>query len=457
MPCESRSGLPHGLQPLWLAVAMLGVCDTPGGLLAQTTPAAPAAQTAPQTVPPPALPSTDTGITPKSPIEMYKDAMHPLEVVRSSLDNWSNAELGALGAGMHMAAEDCAQTKQELFKGDDLYNLTRLCAFGQDWSGANTAALAYVASHEEEHRAQAYAVSVSALFHMGAVDLSVQTAREMLQQLPYDAEVPYALRDLKNSLVQASNPTSLPLAAEEHPNIVAALTQGVALKAAHGDAVMPLGTLYESAMQLAFLERYMGSDEAAATAVAEVESALPAAATLAAEDRQHVDAVTRRYRLLGERLPFVKILRALESPNAPPQIDLNFGSATVLVFFPDWCAECRNMMKTLTKFAVANHTTPIHAYGMVFADDAVVYGLAAHDANLKQFAGTQTLMVPDTTAQTLGATDYPLGIVLDSSGKVRFIGVLPADAFNGDGYVSKVIVSMVQVQQERAKDRSKGN
>jgi hypothetical protein len=94
---------------------------------------------------------------------------------------------------------------------------------------------------------------------------------------------------------------------------------------------------------------------------------------------------------------------------------------------------------------------------MVFADDAVVYGLAAHDANLKLFAGTQTLVVPDTTAQTLGATDYPLGIVLDSSGMVRFIGVLPADAFNGDGYVSKLIMSMVQVQHERARDRSKGN
>jgi hypothetical protein len=169
MQCKSKSDLPHKLsvQPLWLAVAMLSVYATPGELLAQITPAAPAAQTAPQTVPPPAVPSTDAGTTPKSPIAMYKEALHPLEVVRSSLDNWSNAELGALGAGMHMAAEDCAQTKPELFKRDDLYNLTRLCAFGQDWSSANTAALAYVASHEEEHRAQAYAASVSALFHMG--------------------------------------------------------------------------------------------------------------------------------------------------------------------------------------------------------------------------------------------------------------------------------------------------
>ncbi len=388
---------------------------------------------------------------------MYKRAMHPLEVVRSSLANWSDAELGALGVGIHMAAEDCAQTKQELFKGDDLYNLMRLCAFGQDWNGANTVAQAYLASHEEEHRAQAYAVSVSSLFHIKAVDLAVGTAREMLQTLPYDAEVAYALRDLKDSLMQVSNPTALQLAAEEHPKIVAALTQGVPLKATHGDAVMSVGALYESAMQLAFLERFMGSDEGAAAAATEVEGALPATATLTAEDRQRVDAVTSRYRLLDERFPAIKIQRALESHSARPQIDSAFGSATVLVLFPDWCVECRNMMKALTQFAVANRTTPIHAYGLVFADDAVVYGQPAHEANFKQLAGTQTLVAPDTTPQTLGATDYPLGIVLDSSGTVRFIGVLPADAFNGDGYVSKVIVSMAQVQHDKARVSGKGN
>ena len=381
---------------------------------------------------------------------MYKQAMHPLEVVRSSLANWSDAELGALGVGMHMAAADCAQTKPELYKGDDLFNLARLCAFGQDWNGANTAAQGYLASHEEEHRAQAYAVSVSALFHIGAVDLAVQTAREMLQGLPYDAEVAYALRDLKNSLVQASNLTALQLAAEEHPKILAALTQGVPLKATHGDAVISVDALYESAMQLAFLERFMGSDEAATATAAEVEGALPTTATLTAEEQQRVDAVASRYRLLGERLPKIHILRALESHNAQAQIDSNFGSATVLVLFPDWCVECRNMMKTLTQFAVANRTTPIHTYGLVFADDTVVEGQPAHEAYFKQLAGTQTLVVPDTTAQMLGATDYPLGIVLDSSGTVRFIGVLPADAFNGDGYVSKAIVSMLQVQHEKA-------
>lgn len=46
--------------------------------------------------------------------------------------------------------------------------------------------------------------------------------------------------------------------------------------------------------------------------------------------------------------------------------------------------------------------------------------------------------------------DYPLGVVLDSSGTIRLIGVLPSDAFEGNGYVEKVLGRML------AKYRPKG-
>lgn len=442
------AGLCGGFFAWWPAVALFAVW-----------PAALCAQGAAATLEGP-VPSTQTpaaAATPaKSPADLYNEAMHPLDVVRRSLANWSDAELGALGTGMHMANQDCAQAKPEQYRGGDLYDFARLCAFGQAWEGANAAALAYIASHEEEHRAQAYAISVSALVHMKADDLAVQTAGEMMR-LPYDAEVAYALRDLKDSLMQASDPASLPLAERERAEIVAALAQGVPLKGAHGDAVMPVGALYESAMQLAFLNRYAGDNLAAAAVVAEVESALPSTAALTAEDRQRIDAVTTRYRLLGTQLPDVKILRALESPAARTRIDLNSAAATVLVLFPDWCVECRDMMKTLTKFAALNRDTQIHAYGLVFADDSVVFGKAAHEENLKKLAGTQTLIVPETAVEAFGADDYPLGIVLDGSRTIRFIGTLPADAFNGDGYIPKVIVNMVKTAHAARRPSAKGN
>jgi thiol-disulfide isomerase/thioredoxin len=286
---------------------------------------------------------------------------------------------------------------------------------------------------------------VNALVHINAIDLAVQTTREMLGRLPYDAEVAYAMRYMKNYLEHASNPLALKLAADEHAAIVAALVQNTPLKAAHGDAVMSVGALYESAMELAFLNRYIGDDNTAQVAAADVEGALQATAALTAEDKQRIGAVTTRYGLLGARLPGVKVLRALESPSAKAQIDMHFASATVLVLFPDWCGGCRKMMKTLTEFASVNKDTPIHAYGLVFTDDSVIPVQPAHDEILKELRGTATLVVPDTAAQTFGATDYPLGIVLDRTGRIRFIDSLPGDAFNGGGYIEKVIERMAAV------------
>ena len=435
-----------------VAVLVLTLCSLLSPLPAQI--AASAATPAPAQGAQPAIQVAESGsrAQTKSPADLYKEAMHPLDVVRGSLDNWSDTELGALAVGMHKAGEDCAKLKPTDFKGDDLYELARLCTFGQGWNEANRQRWTMWRAGQE-HRAQAYALSVNALVHLNATDLAVKTAHEMLFRLPYDAEVAYALRGLKEFLEESSTPTAA-VAADEHPMIVAALAQGVPLKATHGDAEMSVGALYESAMQLAFLDRYDGDKLNADSAAADVKNALPATAVLTAEDRMLIDSVSTRYQLLGTRLPEVKVMRSLQTDGArkgsaksqavKAEIGPHFGAATVLVLFPDWCVLCRRMMKTLTEFATVNRETPIHAYGLVFADDSVVLGQAAHDANLKEMRGTQTLVVPAATAQSFGASDFPLGIVLDRTGTIRFIDAIPGTAFNGDSYIGKVIVRMVR-------------
>ena len=380
------------------------------------------------------------------PGAVYKDAMRPLEVVRSSLDNWSDAELGALSVGMSKARVACMATRAESYTGDDLFDLARLCSFGQDWNDANTAAQAYIASGLEPHRAQAYALAMSALVHLNGVDLATGTAREMLRKLPYDAEVAYALRYMKDYLEQAGNPAMVSLAGQEHGAIVQALGLGP-LKATNGNAVMGVGALYESAMELAFFQRYAADEAGAALTVSEVEAALLQDGVIPAEERQRTDAVALQYKLLGSRLPRIEVQKALMSGKAkgqigPTQIGPDFGAATVLVLFPEWCAQCRGMMKTLTQFAAVNGDVPIHAYGLMFADETEGADPAAHEAKLKELQGTATMVVPATVATTLGAIDFPLGVVVDHGGVVRFIGAIPADAFNGDGYISKVLTRM---------------
>ncbi len=417
-------------------------CSRADQVQANPTPPGGATSQSDQPATPPTPSSGDTAN--KTPADLYKEALHPLEVVRASVDNWSDSEVGALAVGMHQAGEDCAKLKAADYAGEDLYDLARLCTFGQDWNDANTAALDYVARRAEEHRTQAYALSVNALVHLNAVDLAVGTAREMLRQMPYDAEVAYALLGLKDFLERSSNPMALAVAADEHPLIVMALKQGVPLKAAHGDAVMGVGALFESAMELAFFEGYAGKKQLADSAASEIEGSLPATALLAAEDEQRVNAVNTRFQLLGKHLPEIKIIRSLQSPGAKAQIDPNFGRATVLVLFPDWCVGCRHMMKALTGFAAVNRTTPIHADGLVFADDSVVLGQAAHEENFKQLRGTQALVIPAAIVASFGATDFPLGIVLDGAGRIRFIEAIPVTAFDGESYIGKVIERMMR-------------
>jgi hypothetical protein len=430
---------------------MLALPVMPCVLNAQTQPTEPAAAPMPAqtpapaqepTVAPPAALPEQSAPAAETPGAIYKAAMRPLDVVRMSLDNWSDAELGALGVGMHKAKEACGQSKPESYSGDDLYDLARLCSFGQDWNAANTAALDYVAAGLDAHRAQAYALSMNALVHINAVDLAVGTAREMMRRLPYDAEVAYAVRYMKETLEQAGDPAALTLAVQEHPAIVQALALGVPLKAAHGDAAIGVGPLYESAMQMAFLERYAGNDDAAVGMVADVAGALPVDAVITPEDKQRINAVRTQYGLLGARLPAIEASRSLMAATTKAQVNPDFGAATVLVLFPDWCVQCRNMMKTLTAFVVANREVPIHAYGLMFPDESVTGAQPSREANLKELRGTATLLVPAETAATFAALDYPLGIVVDKAGLIRFIGVVPGDAFNGDGYIEKVITRM---------------
>jgi hypothetical protein len=403
------------------------------------------------------------------PGDIYRDALRPLDVVRGSLDNWSDAELAALGAGMHKARQACAETKPEQYSGDDLYDLVRLCALGQDWNAANGVALKYLASAAETHRAQAYAVSLTALVHLNDLAGAEATAHEMLQKLPFDAELAYAMRYLVGYLAQAADPEAMALAGEEHDAMVAAIataaSSGQPLRAVHGDAAIGLGALDEAAMELAFLLRYAGNEWGSKSVVAEITGAVAKAGVMSAEDRQLIDAVSTQYGLLGSPLPAISIERGLQSPTAKAKMTADFGSATVLLLFPDWCAQCRRMMKAVTGFAVGHAGANIHAYGLVFHDDAQASGLAAQTGsyagsgtepgNFKDLLGTPTLLVAPGTVQGFGATDFPFAVVTDGAGKVRYAGAVPANAFEANGFMEVLVGRVVADEKARDEDGDK--
>ncbi len=416
-----------------------------------------------------------------TPGEIYKQAMHPLDVVRGELGNWSDPELQALGVGVKMARDACDSAKPESYKGDDLYDLARLCALGQDWAQTYTVAQDYIAALDYTHRAQAYVISVSALVHIRDIDTAVATARTMLRSLPYDAEVAYSIRSLKDYLEQSGNPAALTLAELEHPAIVNALKQGVPLKAQNSEAVMGIGALFESGMELAFIDRYAGDDKAAGATISDLEDALGTKAQFSGADWLQISRVRAEYNLIGWRLPQIDIERSLETKAAKvptpagaahtqhipvltetsalvPSINgPDFGSATVLVLFPDWCAQCRAMMKTVTEFATLNAQTPIHAWGLMYPDALQNPDDPAAESSAKELEGTNTLIVSPVTAARFAPIDFPLAIVVDHSGVVRFIGPIPTDSFNGNGYMERIIVRMATAEAASQKASEKGN
>jgi hypothetical protein len=329
----------RSLRKVRLTVAMLGLFGAVNlldaqGVTAKTNVAPAAEKDAPnQTVA--SIPVIKSSSDAELPGAIYKEAMHPLDVVRQSMDNWSDSELAALSIGIHMAREACDRMKPDDYSKDDLYDLAHLCAFGQDWNRANTAAQRYLASKAPEHRAQAFAISVGAFVHMNALDLALATTREMLRKEPYDAEVAYTVRYMKDDLEMAGNLDAVVLAAEEHEKLIEALRKGIPLKSTYGDATVSTGVLYAMAMEAAFFARYSRNDALAAIYANDAEEALPKDAVLTAEDRQEIDSTNLQYRLLGTELAAIPVIRSYKSAMAKAQIDKNFGAATALVIFPE--------------------------------------------------------------------------------------------------------------------------
>ena len=220
--------------------------------------------------------------------------------------------------GMQRAREACDAAKPDDYRGEDLYDLARLCSFGQDWSPANDAAQKYMASKAQAHETQAMAISVRALAHIGSIDLAVITTYGLLH-FPYDADVAHTVRFMKDTLEHAGSPVALTVAGEEHAAVVNALSQPGPLTAAGSDAAISTGALYASAMDLAFLNRFAGNTDAAAAAAADADAALQKLTAIPAEDQQEIDEVRAQYHLLGMHLPNVHPTRTLQSASAKPR------------------------------------------------------------------------------------------------------------------------------------------
>lgn len=381
--------------------------------------------------------SSSAGRELPDPSDIYKQAMHPLELVRRSLDNWSDSEVAALRVGVTMAKEACAKLKAEVYAGDGLYQLARLCSLGQEWTLTDRASKLYIDSGGGKYVTSAYVLRLNALIRLGSIDSAMQLAQLMIKELPYDAELAYGIESLKSTLQKADDPRALQIAEGEHDALINALRYGKPLKSVQGEAVMSIGELFESGMDLAFLQEYAGKSEDARRTLARFRSAVQEI-SLSEDDGLEINAAVTRFQLLGSKLPEIKIEQDLRSGLRQTKPTADFGSTAVFVFFPDSCFQCRSMMTDLLKFAVEHGRENIRAYGLAYRDPSPLQGLSKPSEDWNDIKGLPALVVSPEVVKTFGIAGVPLGVVCDSSGTVRYVGELQAASFHEQGVLDRL-------------------
>ena len=345
----------------------------------------------------------------------------------------------ALNVAMRKAREACDAASPEAYAGDDLCDLARLCALGQRWPQALESARQCIARGPETRRSHAYAAEIAALAQTRQLNKAQETGLVLLRAQPYDAEVATTILGLKRALdVEMNLGRTLELELAEQPAIEKALARHAVLTEEHGETLMSMGALYSSAMQLAFLQYYNQDRGSAAETLKSLDAAVGNA--LNNEDAEIVAHMRTQFHLLGAKLPELKITHTFESGAAKPEIHPEANTETILVLFPDWCASCREQMKIVTEFSKLNAEQGILAYGLAFHDDFGVKEDKPATLDWSDLEGTATLLVDLSTVRSLGATEYPLGVVIDHEGEIRFVGVLPDAAFSGDNsYIERVL------------------
>jgi len=389
-----------------------------------------------------------------SPKAAYDDAMHPLEVTRHSIANWSDIELAAMVVAVKHGSEECAARDPKTFSGDDLADLVRLCALGQEWPSVIDAASPYIASTDtpKPRLSEVYAALIDAQLRAKLEPEAFASSKAMLATAPYDALAADAINEALGYMQFNFTANALVLAAARQPLLLGRL-HALAAPATTTPAAAPSPTseppqsiheLYDDGLALATLQQLVRkpADQAAATVV-ELDAALPA--TLSPDDALPIAALRRRYAMLGQ--PLSK-LTPTAWPGAQLYLSENLGghgrlpqipaprSITALLLFPDWCAQCIRMGSKFpeTVFSVAGHNA--YLYGLLAETVAPSKppqktpekaGFTAADAaNL--LAGTTTLAVDPALLELFYVTDPPFLILADANGIIRVAQPVTEDA-----------------------------
>lgn len=423
----------------------------------------------------------------QSPQAAYDQATRQFEITRRSPQNWSDIELAALKAAVEQAKASCQKGSTNQYSGEDLLAYARLCSLGKQWASVQQAASKYINSQEMagppesstslSNLATALDYEVQASLRLENPDNALLAAQTMLRTVPYSDFVSEATNSTVSYLQFLHPDQTLALLTQRQP-ILLSLLRARGLES--GDSLIhrptvPLHTLYEDAIALPYMQQFANLEKDAKASFTELEAALPT--KLPPNDAVLVAEMRSRYLLLGSHIPPITTLAWLPPAAVGPDLNTNFGSATVLLLFPDWCNQCvalhtifgptsrrliaegerffallaqenppaKNTPKDVTKagkkmassgISVSTGSTDQSGHNPERPHNELELEVKSTAATL--LVGTPTFVVPTSTLNNFVATDFPLLIVADHNGIVRWLQVTPDNAMDPGGLVDQV-------------------
>ena len=192
-------------------------------------------------------------------------------------------------------------------------------------------------------------------------------------------------------------------------------------------------------------------------------------AQLSPDEQTLISLARRQYALLGSPLPHIPASLSLMAATETPRINTAYGAATVLLLFPDWCAQCVRMGSEFFPFLTRHAGEDVHLYGLLAqappppatapaaarhprAAQPAAPGGAHRPTAAELLHGTPTLVVaPDLPLSLFAAMDFPLLLVTDYEGRIRFAQVAPDNAFVPGSLVDQLVVRIAELWPPAAK------
>lgn len=403
-----------------------------------------------------------------SPEAAYERAAAPVDITHRDIANWSDIELSALSVAVEQAKTACIEREQATYEGDHLVGYARLCALGQQWPDVYRAATRYINSVDKERPqlAQAYAFEVQADLNMKKEHDALGASIAMLKTVPYSELVDEVTTGAIRYLQFAYTVDALELLITRQ-RVLLGLLRGAQPDGGNWPAEptvspIPLHVVVQHALDDAALHQYMDRPAMAARIVQDIDEAMPK--ELPQDEAILIKAERRRYELLGTKMPELKgamsLMSALDLPAAKPV----YGSVTVFLLFPPWCAQCVRLGPELQPaIDRAAGKSGLKIYGLLAEAPPESLHVAAKGATkptghagmhasaetavkspLGLLRKTPTLLVPPDTLDFFGAADFPFLIATDHDGIIRLLyPAAPNNALVEDGIVDQLTMDIL--------------